>query len=396
MTLKDFLKQHAPLSRWSAPCCEHAREAMKRLDVIYTTNRGSLLSLSRDKRFAKVQLSPSGELRFCFLHSGKIFAKVAPTPRSDVVILSCGLMRLLWVLSVSIWTEPKVTQLIERSGTLNLNPSESEAVPRGFEFLDILDNESDKSLNADFDYLCFSGWYSSSLSLVRADPQLNDACIRTFQTAIQWLMLHESGHVMLGHTSVTAASKLATQALNTFWPAAQFDMEDSNDKEYQLTKHDYCAFELEADVYAAERLLKSVASLNTFVPDSRQRLYTRIAGCLLCPMVFYIYGKLKNSPAQFERHPPLWFRAGIMLKVLDRLISEVPRVNGNSDAASFSYHSAQLMIQCIANLHPAYTEVLSPALNRDHGDPVDFHLQELKSFANEALAMARAKQKTIH
>lgn len=395
MTLKDFLKLHAPLSRWSVPCCEHAAEAMKRLNVIYTTNRGPLLAYSRDNRFASVQLSPAGELRFCFLHSGRILAKVVPTPRTDVVVISCGLMRLLWVLSVSIWTEPKVAQLIERSGSLNLSPSESEAIPRGFEFLDVLQNESDESLNADFDYLCFSNWYSSSLSLLKSDPQMNDICIRTFHIALQWLMLHEAGHVMLGHTSVIAASKSASQTLSGFWPAAQFDMEDSSDTEYQLTKHDYCAFELEADVYAAERLLKSIASPNIFGPESRKRLYTRIAGCLLCPIVFYIYGKLNQSLSQFERHPPLWFRAGIMLKVLDRVFADVPRLNGNQDSASYFHHSAQLMIQCIANLHPAYTEVLSPALNRDHDDPVDFHLQELKSSSSQALAIARANQKSI-
>ncbi len=387
MNLRDSENQTTRVT-WKKPCCAATAACMQILQDMYLVSGKSQLTVADDLYSASTKLPDRKKLTFQFEHSSELDAFATQSGNRAVVTVSCALTRWLWVLTMSIWLHPVMRPLIEPKQRIRKNTkSIVTALPDGFDFPNYLDLEG-KS-NAEEIYSEGNPWFQKSLKELEESPVLMDACQRTFKTALQWLCLHEIGHVRLGHTSLQAvSSSIKRNAIHAMWPAATLSKSKQRKSVIPLlTQEEYCFLETEADEYANTRLATMLVKQMVRHADATQ-LFSRLAGMVLCPIAFHGFGILTVNQQHSACHPPLWFR------VQDVFLSLRRAFTGVNISVDDSLQLANLCISSISSIHPFFGELLTHAKDSEANDPGDWYRLQLEAKATGVSEQLKSLKKT--
>ena len=220
-----------------------------------------------------------------------------------VVALSSSAIHTVFELCAALWSNPKFLPGLH-TGKLRAHPSIKQGitVPRGMERLFFGYETKSKTCNTDFQ----PDWLRATFdAMPKARKRM---LVGTFQSAIEFIWLHELFHISDGHTDfVRNHKKYSRLGVLDEYPM-ELDVVAGKDRKEKLEL--IRAFEIRADRFAAGRIFQDdVSNNNTSV-------LTQFLGVLVVYISIYAHLHSRNMDTESTTHPPIWFR---IYRILERL-----------------------------------------------------------------------------
>ncbi|HSW03546.1 hypothetical protein [Aquabacterium sp.] len=295
-----------------------------------------------------------------------------------------GSARAVFELAAALWSNPKFLPEIEPIGTLMPPPSDALAVPRGMEFVSAM-ARSDRPLPKVVDEVPTPGWLAPGL-LGLAGPR-RQAFERTVWNALRFLLLHELGHVCLGHLELGARKQ-------RYRMIEELRIRDgaAPPKAGGLTDEARRALEIEADGFAAARLFGEAHERDASTGLQAGMLSataSALLGAALVPIIFHAMQVFSETPEPLSTHPPLWFRADAMMRAAmpgagtGALLDAPLRHWAANDAL-------QRPLAAAGHTHPLLGQWLGPVIDGGLDGPARRVLAEAR-FARDGLLRGRLR-----
>jgi hypothetical protein len=324
-------------------------------------------------------LSDGGLLHVVYVPGKDINARVEPLDELAVVGVMDGALRAIFETAAALWINPAVCPSV--GDTTRLEPLTGTAsVPRGLEYVasEAIENGSGESpppprwINAALDKLC---------------PHRRAAFERTVFTAIDFLLLHEFGHVLGGHLALIPRVG-GVQAMAEF---GFMEISAPSDGVAGSRPDVWRALEIEADAYALKQIFaRSPERPNA--PADMERRVAMVLGAIIPHLVFFARTQLAECNDLALHHPPLWFRAREVLRAESH--SRTDKTEHATIGAAQWDLSLAAALNTVGNAHPMFGQWLLPLADSARDEPARQVLAEarraLHPFA-EKLAAARRR-----
>ncbi len=263
------------------------------------------------------------------------------------------LCRSLFWLSASIWGSPSFMPYIGMTKGLKADYC-ATAIPPGLELV----------------------WWTSHLKAFARAPEiepkwlnkvLQSLCgirkkflLETFSAAVDYVWLHEAGHVACGHLDIITDKV--------------FDHGESSGQQGIFPKHR--AVEIEADRWAMTRLFLDRHKAKLTSTSDQMGINSIVLGISLAHILFYAKRLLARSHEneQNSTHPPLWFRTDDILRTEDLCAVrafESYRTEPNQYLSEKEWERYRIRehvrrIRCLlalANVHPLFGIWMGPVID---------------------------------
>lgn len=229
-------------------------------------------------------------------------ARARPLGDSFVASLDESLCRAIFELSAGLWTNPRVLSAIGRVERLPLPPRVDAALPRGLEHVAAVVRRDFKGEALPPQAWEPPRWLDTHLPLLC--EQRARALHHTFEAGLRFLLLHELGHVCLGHLDllggVLKPGLVSMEELDL--PGAHDPQSTSSLLTSGTLRR---GLEVCADRFA---LNTAFAASSRSDADARSARLSKLLGALVVYIIFHSLRELAGVSETASTHPPLWFR----------------------------------------------------------------------------------------
>jgi hypothetical protein len=324
-------------------------------------------------------LSDGGFLHVVYVPGKDINARAAALDELAVVGVMDGALRAIFETAAALWINPAVCPSV--GDTTRLEPlTEAAFVSRGLEYV-----ASQAIENGRGETPPPPSWINAALN--RLCPHRRAAFERTIFTAIDFLLLHEVGHVLGGHLALIPRVE-GVQAMAEFGFTeiiAPGDGAAGNRPDVLR------ALEIEADAYALKQIFAH-APERPNTPADMERRVAMVLGAIIPHLVFFVRMQLAERNDLALDHPPLWFRAREVLRA--ESYSRTNKTEHATVGAAQWDLSLAAALNTVGNTHPLFGQWLAPLTDPARDEPARRVIAEarraLDPFA-EKLAAARRR-----
>lgn len=297
------------------------------------------------------------DIKALILKDKEINATASAFRRTYFASIYCALPLTLASLACELWANAKFLAWIGEPSPGN----SGQNIPRAVDLIAYL-SQKDRTAG---DELAASRSFSELTALYGMTCPTRIALCRYFiESALEFVWLHEYGHIFCGHLPVNGQAAIdeiepVTLALN-------------EDREAAQTKSEF--FELMADDFALVYLFNTRPLDGT--GDQFALRIISILAAIVVPLVLYISRSFRDAnPTVPKGYPPLWVRSQNVLLMERRQARLTP--GSNSSRQAFQEHLNKALLS-FATIDPVIGEWVGPVGSEEHAKLASSYIEGLR------------------